>query len=51
LINDWNDSHAREKVSTWKHFEWLRAAEIPSIVEGGVQLAIFYDAIDPSDIK
>lgn len=26
-------------------------AEIPSIVEGGVQLSVFYDSIDPSDIR
>jgi hypothetical protein len=35
-MNDWDDSKVRDKVSTWKRFEWLRAEKIPSIVEGGV---------------
>lgn len=41
----------KDKVSTWKNFEWIRFTEIPSIMEGGVQQNVFYQTIDPSDIK
>jgi len=47
LIKDWNDPDVEDKVATWKQFEWKRVAEIPSIIEGGVHLQVFYDSIDP----
>ena len=51
LIHNWNDPNVKDKVDTWKKFEWLRVDKIPSIVEGGVNLQIFYGSIEPSDIK
>jgi len=38
LITNWNDPSVQDKVLTWKQFKWLRAAEIPSIIEGGVDV-------------
>eukprot|EP00347_Sterkiella_histriomuscorum_P017724 403348238 len=51
LIKNWKDPLVQDKVSTWKQFKWLRPHEIPVIQEGGVELAVFLDSIDPSDIR
>lgn len=31
LIKNWSDPEVRDKVRTWKNFQWLRAKDIPSI--------------------
>lgn len=51
LITDWKDPEVQDKVQRYSKFVWMRAKEIPSIKEGGVNIQVFADSIDPSDIK
>lgn len=53
LIADWDDpaDDVQEKVDQWGTFEWIRAAEIEELNDDEGELAIFADAITPTDIQ
>jgi len=53
LIADWDDpaEDVQEKVEPWSEFEWIRATDIEELNDDEGQLAVFADAITPSDIK
>ena len=53
LIHDWTDpsDDIQEKVEQWNEFTWIRADEIEELNDEEGELAIFADAITPSDIQ
>ncbi len=53
LIEDWEDDHcAQENIEEgkWNEIVWKRATDIPSLNKDG-KLAIFYEGIEPNDVK
>ena len=53
MIQDWEDEaeEVQEKVEEWAEFTWARATDVPELNDDEGQLAIFADAITPTDIQ
>ena len=53
LINNWDDpdGEIQSLVPIWKNYKWLRTSEIKSLNDDEGELSIFFEDIEPTDIK